>query len=160
MIFIIILILTRTNPMISLFNLIIFYILLALLFYCFNISILSLLYLLIYVGAISILFIFILSLININYSELYYKSYKSDILLILYSILLILFIYNYKNDIINKDIVLINNIDMNYISNTLELKVIGELLYTEYSIIFLIIGSILLLSIISTILLIARINKN
>lgn len=151
-----IIVLTRINPMISLFNLILFYILLGFFLYNYNLNVLGLLYILIYVGAISVLFIFILSLINIKYSELYYKSYAPDTLLIIYTFILItLFIISNYN--INLDLnYLIINTDTWHINNLIEFKTIGELLYTEYSILFLILGLILLLSIIAAILLIYR----
>lgn len=153
-----IIILTRINPMISLFNVIIFYILIGLLLYKLNLNVLGILYILIYVGAISVLFIFILSLINIKYNELYYQSYSPDILLILYSfIVFILLCLNIDNSISYDNILLINDIlSYEYISNIIEFKVIGELLYTEYSILFLLLGVILLLSIIAAIVLIFR----
>jgi len=152
-----IIVLTRINPMISLFNLILFYILLGLLLYNLNLNVLGLLYILIYVGAISVLFIFILSLINIKYSELYYKSYSPDIIIVIYSfILLLLFIITNFNSLgIDLNYLIINENNLN-IENILEFKIIGELLYTEYSIMFIILGLILLLSILAAILLIFR----
>ena len=154
-----IIVLTRINPMISLFNMIVFYVLLGLLLYKLNLNVLGILYILIYVGAISVLFIFILSLINIKYNELYYQNYSPDILLIIYSfIIFILLFVNIDNSIYNDNILYINDIlSYNYISNIMEFKIIGELLYTQYSILFLLLGIILLLSIIAAIVLIFRI---
>lgn len=149
-----IIILTRINPMISLFNLILFYILLALLLYSLNLNVLGLLYILIYVGAISVLFIFILSLINIKYSELYYKSYNPDIFIIIYSFILLLVLI-ISNTNMDSNYLIINENSLN-INNIMEFKIIGELLYTEYAILFIILGLILLLSIIAAILLIFR----
>lgn len=149
-----IIVLTRINPMISLFNLILFYILLALLLYSLNLNVLGLLYILIYVGAISVLFIFILSLINIKYSELYYKSYNPDIFIIIYSFILLLVLI-ISNTNMDSNYLIINENSLN-INNIMEFKIIGELLYTEYAILFIILGLILLLSIIAAILLIFR----
>lgn len=150
-----IIILTRKNPMISLFNLIIFYILLGILLYKIKMNVLGLLYILIYVGAISVLFIFILSLINIKNQELYNNKKKNeDIYIILYTFVIILIlIYNNWNINLNYWIIDINEIKIN---NIMELKIIGELLYVEYAIILLILGIIILLSIIAGILLIFR----
>lgn len=151
-----IIVLTRINPMISLFNLILFYILLGLLLYNLNLNILGLLYILVYVGAISVLFIFILSLINIKYSELYYKSYSPDIFIIMYTfILLLLFIINNNNINIDLNYLMINESQLS-INNIMKFKIIGELIYTEYAITLIILGLILLLSIIAAILLIYR----
>ena len=151
-----IIVLTRINPMISLFNLILFYILLGLLLYNLNLNILGLLYILVYVGAISVLFIFILSLINIKYSELNYKSYSPDIFIIMYTfILLLLFIINNNNINIDLNYLMINESQLS-INNIMEFKIIGELIYTEYAITLIILGLILLLSIIAAILLIYR----
>lgn len=154
-----IIVLTRINPMISLFNMIVFYVLLGLLLYKLNLNVLGILYILIYVGAISVLFIFILSLINIKYNELYYQSYSPDILLIIYSfVIFTLLLLNIDNSLNNDNFLLINNIlSYDYISNIMEFKIIGELLYTQYSVLFLLLGIILLLSIVAAIVLIYRV---
>lgn len=152
-----IIVLTRINPMISLFNLILFYILLGLLLYTLNLNVLGLLYILVYVGAISVLFIFILSLINIKYSELYYKSYSADTFIIIYTfILMLLILINCFNISIDNNYLIISEQSPSSISNIIEFKVLGELLYTEYSVLFIILGLILLLSIIAAIVLIFR----
>lgn len=71
-------VLTRKNPMISLFFLITFYVSFALLLHYFQLDLLGMLYILIYVGAISVLFIFILSLMNIKDYEVHYQRYSLD----------------------------------------------------------------------------------
>lgn len=170
--------LTRNNPMLSILFMIKIYVLVAIYLYLNGLAIIGLLYLLIYVGAISILFLFILSLIDLKESELLNISSRPDILILftvyilfILNILWLLeidnissilfntpyqFIINILSDniIYNQYITLYNNW---YTTNTtLELAIIGKLLYTEYAFIFILLGIILLLSIIAAILLIYK----
>lgn len=46
-----------------------------------------------------------------------------------------------------------------YQLDTLELKTIGELLYTEYSMLFMVLGMILLFTIVSSIVLVFKLNR-
>ena len=128
----------------------------------------GLLYILVYVGAIAILFLFILSLINLKISELSVTSNKQDIIFILIILITLIYISNYvlnvesindiislnNNDLIGESVEIYNvlNINWNDLSSYSELKIIGELLYTQYSITMLIIGLILLLAIIGVII--------
>lgn len=168
-----------SNAIVSIIYLILVYINVSIYLYMTGLGVIGLLYILVYVGAIAILFLFILSLINIKISELAIVSNKQDILLILITVITLgyILIYSYNNnDILNNNILnLINdNMNINYnMNNTLinnieiynilninyddltsysELKIIGELLYTQYAITILIIGIILLLAIIGVII--------
>ena len=146
--------------MVSLVNLIVFYILIGLLLYTVDLNLLGLLYLLIYVGAISVLFIFILSLINIRANDTYRRSdERADYILEIVFIFVFTFSYLYVSMLNYHGFAITNVIDYDQVAFAIsEFTNIGELLYTEYALIFLILGLILLLSIITGILLIFRIN--
>lgn len=82
-------VISTNNPMFSILYLIGLFIAVAGYLNYIGLGIMSLLYLLIYVGAIAILFLFILSLLDIKLSELRVKSNSNDIpLVILVSVIL------------------------------------------------------------------------
>ncbi len=154
-----ILVILSRNAIISIIYLILLYVNVSIYLFYTGLGVIGLLYILVYVGAIAILFLFILSLINIKISELATNNYKQDILLILITIISLFYIliyYNINTNILpntsSVDIYNILNISWNDISSYSELKIIGELLYTQYSITMLIIGLILLLAIIGVII--------
>lgn len=173
-----ILVISNNNAIVSIIYLIILYLTVSLYLYYIGLGIIGLLYILIYVGAITILFLFILSLMDIHMSELTLQSTKSDYILILISIVLLISIYLYISEesitsTYNNIISNINNIfntsnniiplnDYNIytvlssntndiVNNTIELRVISTLLYTEYAFVFLLLGIILLFSIVTAI---------
>jgi len=130
------------------------YILVSLYLYFINLSVIGLLYIMIYVGAITVLFVFIVSLLNIEFIEKSYTLKVNYSLLILTSILSIYLIFNFNfNDFNNISLFIIND-NINYDINTLLIfNNIGHILYSKYSMIIIILGFLLLFSIISCILL-------
>lgn len=125
------------TPVQSILSLIILFISTSFCLYNLGYELLSLLYILIYVGAIAILFLFILSLLNIEYLPRNYLSNKSLFIIIL---LLPLDLF-YESDNIIISLYNINN----------ELITIGDLLYTEYAILFIISSIILVVSVVGAI---------
>jgi len=119
-------------------------------------------YLLVYVGAVSILFLFILMLINIRVSELISDT-NNNIPLAILTILGFFIPYNkilpdtkiaYNLDILNKDrsisIVSSNNWDSNLI-DTYDIINIGNVMYTNLSMWLIITSIILLLAMVGSI---------
>ena len=119
-------------------------------------------YILVYIGAISILFLFTLMLVNIRLSELLLEDNK----IIYFAIFLIfnlyfifnkiLFILKY-NEIENTLKTNINNIlNINWDTSILtidSINIVGNLFYTNYSILFIILSLLLLLAMICSIIL-------
>lgn len=102
-------VITSNNPMFSILYLIGLFIGVAGYLYYINLGIMSLLYLLIYVGAIAILFLFILSLLDVKISELKAQSFNNDIpLVILVSVILFYSFYKFYN--LNINLLSINDI--------------------------------------------------
>ncbi|YP_008475032.1 NADH dehydrogenase subunit 6 (mitochondrion) [Candida oxycetoniae] len=104
----------------------------------------GILYILIYVGAIAILFLFILSLLNIEY------TYNNTINPLIFTIVIVCLIpldLFYNNNLISIIDSNIEGISEIY----LELNIVGAQLYTEYAIPLVLIGLILVLSIIGAI---------
>ena len=129
-----ILVITTKNPIVSVLFLITLFFNVACFLITLGLNFIGLSYLLVYVGAVSILFLFILMLINIRISELLSKTKNSIplifiVFVLLSFVLLILLPLNYKN--INVD-----NIDLNLkkiflnINNNL-LDTISSKVYTE-----------------------------
>ena len=138
-------------------------------------------YLLVYVGAISILFLFILMLINIRVSELITETNNSIPLafitgVIFYYLVSIILPYNFitlntyinklniifnyllyssNNEIINNSnnniIYVISNIWDNNLSENIHITSIGNIMYTNYSIWLIITSIILLLAMVGSI---------
>lgn len=111
---------------------------------------LGLSYILVYVGAVSILFLFILMLINIRISELLSESYNI-IPLAIYTVLLIYYImvqilpnYNYYISLIQWIMLVYSQKWDSFLAEFTHITVIGFFMYTDFSI-WLIISSILLL---------------
>lgn len=131
------------TPVQSILWLIILFISIAISLYNNNFILISILYILIYVGAIAILLLFILSLLKIEYKP------KSDINPLIITILMISFI---PLDLNYHSIGIIQNINITYN----ELIIIGLQLYTEYAILLIFLSLILILSIIGAIIIIKK----
>lgn len=126
------------SPVQSILFLIVLFVSTAICLYTQGFVLMGILYVLIYVGAIAILFLFILSLLKIDYIE------QGSISPLIFTILLICLIpldltYDTESIIENMDIV----------SN--ELIVVGNQFYTEYAVLLMITGLILILSVIGAI---------
>ena len=126
-----------------------------------GLSFIGLSYLIIYIGAVSILFLFILMLINIRISELHNYNKNSIPLALIITILLSSSIFpilpyniEVKKDLfINNDLYFSssndwngNIIDINHMSN------IGNILYTSYNLWLIMTGYILLLAMVGAII--------
>lgn len=180
-----ILVISNRNAIISIIYLILLYIVVALYLYYVGLGIVGLLYILIYVGAITILFLFILSLMDIKLNELTYTKNQGDYILIVCTVILLfsIVLYTYNIDILSiqynsiiyyiytyiipevntgiaSTIIPLNTYNIysiltpntNTIINThIELSVISSILYTHYSIVFILLGIVLLYSIVTAI---------
>ncbi len=126
------------TPVQSILFLIILFVSTAICLYSQGFVLMGILYVLIYVGAIAILFLFILSLLKIDYIE------KGTISPLILTILLICFI---PLDLSYEASSIVENVDN--VWN--ELIVVGNQFYTEYAVLLLITGLILILSVIGAI---------
>ena len=123
-------------------------------------------YILVYVGAVSILFLFILMLINVRISELLSYTNNTIPLAIIIGIVFMYSIYeifpNYKfyinlNDFIfnNDEIMYVTSITWDgSLAESSHISSIGNIIYTNYFILLIITSLILLLSMIGTICLV------
>lgn len=113
-------------------------------------------YLLVYVGAISILFLFILMLINIRVSELQTEN-NNYLPLAIFSITLLLFIFNnllpksYSFNSDNSLFFVTSNLWDGELINNDQISSLGNIMYTNYSIWLILVSIILLLAMTGTI---------
>jgi len=116
-----ILVIISKNPVVSVLFLIGLFLSISSYLFVLRINFIGLAYLLVYVGAVSILFIFILMLINVRKSELYYNTSRSIPLAIIIGVFFIIILIKHLPDSIdlfnlfsNNNILLDNNILDNY----------------------------------------------
>lgn len=172
-------IIVTKNPVISVLFLILLFSSIACYLILLGVKFIGISYLLVYVGAVSILFLFILMLINIRVSELISDT-NNNIPLALVTILtfVILFttvmpevkdkaviigqqVYTFLQDIVNTDnieFVTSKNWDGNLLDNT-DIVSIGNIMYTSYSIWLLITSIILLLAMVGAIVITIKQKK-
>jgi NADH:ubiquinone oxidoreductase subunit 6 (subunit J) len=126
------------SPVQSILCLIILFVSTAICLYSQGFILMGILYVLIYVGAIAILFLFILSLLKIEYTP---QGTITPLVVALLSICLIPLDITYETYGIVTDFEIISD----------ELVAVGNQLYTEYAILLVITGIILILSVIGAI---------
>ena len=140
---------TVNNPVKSAINLVFTFFSSAVLWLLLNAEFLSIILILVYVGAVMVLFLFVVMMLDINITQAkegFVKYMPAGILIFfIISGLLSMFFYSQFE---NTDQNIISNIDLIGTDNT---KNLGYLLYTEYIIAFEIAAIILLLGIISAI---------
>ena len=126
----------------------------AILFLLMNAEFLAMTIVIVYVGAIAVLFLFVVMMLNITESEIkegFLKYFPFGLILIAIFITELFLIFNFDNFPVPENVKIdINEIDLIEASNT---KLIGLFLYTDYFIIFQISGFILLLAMIGAIVL-------
>ena len=132
----------------------------AILFLLMNAEFLAMTIVIVYVGAIAVLFLFVVMMLNISESEIkegFLKYFPFGLILIAIFITELFLIFNFNNFPVPENVKIdINEIDLIEASNT---KLIGLFLYTDYFIIFQISGFILLLAMIGAIVL-AKSDEN
>ena len=144
-------VITLTNPVLSAINLVFSFFLSAVLWLLLGAEFLSIILILVYVGAVMVLFLFVVMMLDINIAKktaAYIKYLPLGIAVFIAFNALI--IYFFINTFENIDYNAIRNIEIISDSNTENL---GYLLFTKYIIEFEIAGLILLLGIISAIVL-------
>lgn len=126
----------------------------AILFLLMNAEFLAMTIVIVYVGAIAVLFLFVVMMLNITESEIkegFLKYFPFGLILIAIFISELFLVFNFQNFPIPENVKInVNGAMLTESSNT---KLIGLFLYTDYFIIFQISGFILLLAMIGAIVL-------
>ena len=151
-------VITSSNPVLSAVNLVFSFFFSAVLWLLLGAEFLSIILILVYVGAVMVLFLFVVMMLDINIakeSAAYVKYLPVGIgVFIVFNVLVIFFFINTFENI---DYNAVKNINVISESNTENL---GYVLFTEYILEFEIAGLILLLGILSAIVLTYRKNTN
>ena len=164
-----ILVIVSKNPIISVLFLICLFLCISGYLILLGLNFIGLSYLLVYIGAVSILFLFILMLINVRVSELQTETRNSLTLAIIVGVFLYYLLYIIlpsvgssldNNDLLNNFINLNNNSisyvtsniwDHNLIENS-HIVAIGNIIYSNYFIWLIITSIILLLAMVGAII--------
>ena len=143
------------NTVHSVFFLILDFVTVACLFIMIGAEFLGMIMLIVYVGAVAVLFLFVVMMLNVSLPEIKKESSKywsigSFItIVVLLELLMIIGGWQYKDDLILSSSIVLNQ----NISNT---NLLGNILYTDYIYLFQIAGMILLVSMIGAIVLTYR----
>lgn len=152
-----ILVIITNNPIISVLYLINLFLIISLILILHGLNFIGISYLLVYVGAVSMLFLFILMLIDIRISELHFESKNSLFLAFFISWLFYLFIgnvtpdYSKINTYKNISYISYNTWDKNLVDNY-DIISIGNVLYSSYALFIIITCIILLLAMVGSII--------
>ena len=147
------------NTVHSVFFLILDFISISCLFIMIGAEFLGMIMLIVYVGAVAVLFLFVVMMLNVaqQKNQWFLSAYSSKHIpigiiistLIFFELIIVIGGWKYKPDLINKT----NSLNIDAISNTHSL---GQVLYTDYIHIFQISGMILLIAMIGAIVLTFR----
>lgn len=125
-----------------------------------EIEFVALIFIIIYVGAIAVLFLFVVMMldiksVNLTKDSLKYFPFGSFVGLVFLIETLLIVYKTFKNSPYSADFAYVNNYTnwFEKIDSLTDLEVIGQLLYTHYVVQFLIAGFILLLSVIGAVVL-------
>ena len=155
-------VITSRSTVNSVFFLILDFISVGCLFIMIGAEFLGMIILIVYVGAVAVLFLFVVMMLNVaEQKQSWFVGKKAThipsgllvSILIFLELLVVLGGWKYKDDVMSSDTLLINN----EISNT---HAIGSVMYTDYILYFQLSGVILLLSMIGAIVLTYRKRDN
>ncbi len=141
------------NPVYSVLFLILAFINSAILFLFLNAEFLAMLLIVVYVGAVAVLFLFVVMMLNVKNEEKNIKFQKyTPFTLLIVTVVFVEILYIFvSDDVILKNISLSEN--LSFKNNTIFL---GNILYTDYFLLFQISGIILLVAMIGAIVLTLR----
>ena len=120
----------------------------AIILFLFNAEFLGFIFIIIYVGAIAVLFLFVIMMLNLKFNTsrlLVYFPFIFLIIVVFFSETFILVESSFSNDTIYSSDIL------NFLDNLTNITIIGQGLYSYYIVAFLIAGLILLVAIIGAI---------
>jgi len=159
------LVISSRNSVHSVLSLISVFLLSSVLLFCLNVEFLALSFVIIYVGAIAILFLFIVMMLDIKIADTSFDflnygtlSYFLSFIFTLEIIFPILNLSNHPTVLFSINYTWVNWFaELDFFSNV---QAIGQLLYTYYFVFFLIAGFILFVAIIGALMLTVNLNKS
>ena len=151
----VVLLFTTTHPIYAVLLLVLLFCEAAATLFIFNIEFLSLTFIVVYVGAIAVLFLFVVMMLNIKMVQqsilkniLFFVGVSTIFLSLIYAI--------FKNIIINFDLFKSNDFtsfQINWFDPLNNLDLIGQVIFNEYSICLIIVGLLLLVPLLASIVL-------
>lgn len=151
-----ILVISSNNPIHSIFSLVLAFANISFIMILFGVEFLGMLFLIVYVGAIAILFLFVIMMLNIKLVELLDNATRYVPIAIIIGIFLLIEITMLLQNIypnVSSDITLIETFQYSNIYNNSNLNSIGEVLYKEFNVNIIIASIILLVAMIAGIIL-------
>jgi len=150
------------NPVYSLLFLILAFCNSSLLLFLFDVEFLGLVFIIIYVGAVAVLFLFVIMMLNIKKIEI--KSLNTSIFSIFFTILfLMVFHFNLILETLFFNGSDLNNFFYNKLGESFDslsnIDVMGQVLFNYYNLLVLIAGFILLIAILGAVCLTLNFNK-
>lgn len=131
----------------------------------FNAEFLGLVFITVYVGAIAVLFLFVVMMLNVKIHEnifvkLFNKNFRNSIIALFFIYLVSVILFVYLNSIFNSQNLPVEINNGAVLFDTLNnIDVIGQVLYNYYLVCFLVAGLILLVALIGAIVLTLRFNR-
>ena len=151
------LVISKNNPVHSVFFLVLTFGNTSALLLLLGVEFIAIIFWIVYVGAIAILFIFVIKLINIKIVELLDNSSRYLPVGFIIGFLLLLEIFIYIDSYTNIDYYFLplNNITFNYtgIAGSTNIELLGQILYTDYWLNLILASIILLVAMVGAILL-------
>ena len=153
-------VITSSNPVLSAVNLVFSFFLSAVLWLLLGAEFLSIILILVYVGAVAVLFLFVVMMLNVAEQKGQWFSSRWDggthipvgllvSLIIFFELIIVIGGWKYKPD-------LLNSLSINISTDVTNTRSIGNVLYTDYIHLFQISGMILLVAMIGAIVLTYR----
>lgn len=153
-----------TNPISSVIFLILTFCNAAAVLFFFNVEFLGVIFVIIYVGAVAVLFLFVVMMINVKADDSFSKINISFFLKFLFFSVLCflvgtLLLFVFLNIFSNQDIFLLKNLNLQTSFDTLyNIDVLGQSLYNYFLSCFLIAGLILFIALLGSIVLTLKYN--
>ena len=158
------LVFTVYNPVYAAFWLIMTFFLSAILIWIFNSSFFALIYIIIYVGAIAVLFLFVIMMLEIKIID-YFRQYdfnilKQIVLYLIFSLVPFFFSVGISLQILTDNFLEFEDNCSVSFDLVIDLQAIGQVLYNHYILCVLLGGLILLVAIVGAIVLTLNMNIN
>lgn len=153
------------NPISSIVFLILTFCNAAAILFFFNVEFLGVTFVIIYVGAVAVLFLFVVMMINVKLDESLSKINISFFLKFLYSVIVcslvgILMLFSILSIFSNQDLFLIKYANLQILFDTLyNIDVLGQSLYNYFLSCFLVAGLILFIALLGSIVLTLKYNS-
>jgi NADH-quinone oxidoreductase subunit J len=125
----------------------------GILLFIFNVDFLGLIFIVIYVGAIAVLFLFVIMMLPVKQSKTTFNKNYFGVISFLIALLIVI---NVFEDTLYKDMFILNYV---YLDNLNNINTLGQSIYNYYAICFIIAGIILLISLVGSIVLTLKYNK-